>query len=265
MKTLNLQITGDCDLNCKFCSDLFKNQKGSKVSEILEVIDKLPKKTIEKIEITGGEPLLYPNLLELLKEIKLRGFSIGISTNGVLLENSKDILEYVDEVTLPIDSCTSDKSEKMGRNKFQLHKTLNNIVLLRNVKPEIKIKVSTVLNKENINEIKNLAGIIELSSVDEWELHQFLPHGEGRYNIREFILGDDEFQGAIDYLETTNIANILTPISVHDKLENGWLITPSLNLVKLVYEKSISYGSALKLESKTFDLIFNQKQYCIIK
>lgn len=262
MKKLNLQITGNCDLNCKFCSDLFKHQREREVTEILAVIDKMPKDGINKIEITGGEPLLYPNLVELLTEIKDRGFEISICTNGTLLEKNLEILEFVDEITLPVDSGITEKLEEMGRDKLQLLRTIKSIALLKDIKPEIRIKISTVLNKKNIDELESLAGIMELLYLDEWEVHQFLPHGIGRENIRDFLLGDIEFQNAISYLETTKISEKLTPVSVHDKLEDGWVITPSLDLVKLVDEKSISYGSALKLDSKTFDNVFNRRQYC---
>ena len=110
MKTLNLQITSNCDMNCKFCSDLFKHQKERKVSEILSVIDKIPNGVIEKIVITGGEPLLYSDLFTLVKEIKARGFQVSFSTNGTLLNDNKNILTYLDEITLPVDSGISENN-----------------------------------------------------------------------------------------------------------------------------------------------------------
>lgn len=265
MKTLNLQITSNCDMNCKFCSDLFKYQNEREVSEILEVIDKIPAGVIDKISITGGEPLLYSDLFTLVKELKMRGYQVSLSTNGNLLKTNRDILNYVDEVTLPCDSGMSEKLEEMGRDKLQLLKTINNISLIKDVNPNVRIKISTVLNKKNIDEVENLAMIMGMLYLDEWEVHQFLPHGEGRNNIRQFLLGDREFQTAINYLETTNIASKLTPISVHQKLEDGWVITPCLDFIKLVDEKSISYGSALKLPSSSFDSILNRKQYCKIR
>ena len=261
MKTLNLQITSNCDMNCKFCTDLFKHQNEREVSEILEVIDKIPAGVIDKISITGGEPLLYSDLFTLVKELKMRGYLVSLSTNGNLLKTNRDILNYVDEVTLPCDSGMSEKLEEMGRDKLQLLKTINNISLIKDVNPNVRIKISTVLNKKNIDEVENLAMIMGMLYLDEWEVHKFLQHGEWRNNIREFLLGDREFQTAINYLETTNIASKLTPISVHQKLEDGWLLTPSLNLVKLVDNKALSYGSALKLDSSTFVSVFERKLY----
>ena len=264
MKTLNLQITSNCDMNCKFCSDLFKHQKEREVSEILSVIDKIPKGLIEKIVITGGEPLLYPDLFTLVKEIKTRGFQVSLSTNGTLLNDNKNILTYLDEITLPVDSGLSEKLEEMGRDKLQLFKTVKNIALLKDINPNIRIKISTVLNKKNIDEIDSLAMIMDMLYLDEWEVHQFLPHGNGKSNIREFLLGDVEFEKAISFLETTTMADKLTPISVCEKLEDGWLLTPCMDLVKLIDNRAASYGSALKLDGSTFDSVFKRKSYCKI-
>ena len=264
MKTLNLQITSNCDMNCKFCSDLFKYQKERKVSEILSVIDKTPNGVIEKIVITGGEPLLYPDLFTLVKEIKTRGFQVSLSTNGTLLNDNKNILTYLDEITLPVDSGLSEKLEEMGRDKLQLLKTVKNIALLKDINPNIRIKISTVLNKKNIDEIDSLVMIMDMLYLDEWEVHQFLPHGNGKSNIREFLLGDVEFEKAISFLETTTMADKLTPISVCEKLEDGWLLTPCMDLVKLIDNRAASYGSALKLDGSTFDSVFKRKSYCKI-
>lgn len=261
MKKLNLQITSQCNMDCKFCSDLFKYQKEKSVDEILEVIEKLPRNSIENIVITGGEPLLYPELKSVLKGIKEKGFGVSLSTNGVLLEEKLDVLEYVDEITLPVDSGDSDILEEMGRDRLQLFITAKNISLLRDKYPNVKIKISTVLTRKNIDDLNSLSGIIEMLYLDEWEVHQFIPHGEGRYQIREFMIGDVVFNNAISYLETTNLAEKLTPISVREKLEDEWTITPCLTLVKLKDYDSVCFGKVVTMDSKRLSDLFKQKIY----
>lgn len=262
---LNLQVTSNCNMNCKFCSDIFKHQKERGVCEVLEVVDKIPNGCFDLINITGGEPLLYKDISILLKEINKRNYKVGLETNGLLLKDNLTLLEYIDEITLPLDSGLMDTLTNMGRNNLQLFITAKNISLIKDINPAIKIKISTVLTKKNISEVESLAGLVELLYFDEWEVHQFIPHGEGKYNIEEFILGDKEFNSAINYLLTTSASDKLTPISVGEKIDNGWLITPNLNLVKLTDDKALSYGNSLNLSNDLYEDIFKRKKYCKLK
>lgn len=89
---INLQIspTNACNLNCQFCSVANRDQSLElPLEDILRFIDELSiSGTTKAVEITGGgEPTLYPQINELIDEVKRRGFSIGLITNGLQLCN----------------------------------------------------------------------------------------------------------------------------------------------------------------------------------
>ena len=57
MNQLKFQITGKCNLNCAFCSDLVSYQKERSVQEIKDVLNRFIQQGLKKIQISGGEPL----------------------------------------------------------------------------------------------------------------------------------------------------------------------------------------------------------------
>ena len=91
-KTIDINPTAKCNLNCEFCwgpnettgNELLLNQW-------IEIIDYFVSKGTQSIILTGGEPLLYESIIELINYIKNRGVRIILSTNTLLLDLFKDI------------------------------------------------------------------------------------------------------------------------------------------------------------------------------
>jgi len=109
---------------------------------------------IEKVRLTGGEPLLYPNLIKIVSGIHEMGItSIGMTTNGQLLaRKAKDLAEAgLKNVNFSLDSLDPENFKRMGR-VGKLHKTLEGIDAC--LKYGLSVKVNMVVMKgENDDEI----------------------------------------------------------------------------------------------------------------
>jgi len=242
MNKINFQITGSCNLNCGFCCDAVYYQKESSIKNIKEMVDRIPNDEVDEIHITGGEPLMYQNLKEILSYIKERGFKVSLSTNGILLLEKKELLPYIDEIILPLDGVNAKTLEDMGRDSVQMLNTIKNICMLTEQFPNTRITINTVVTKQNKQEIMEVLDVMRLLIFDEWRIHQFLPHGAGRENIRTFLLDDREFDRMITELQTTEIGEKIVPLPVSEKIDTEWTITPNLRLIKLKDERPAFYG-----------------------
>ncbi len=89
MPGVNWSITGKCNYNCKHCfmaRDNAKMMKEFSWEEMLAALDEFDKCGIQTIELTGGEPMLHPHFMDLVREISRRGMDIDvILTNGAFL------------------------------------------------------------------------------------------------------------------------------------------------------------------------------------
>lgn len=122
-----LEPTSRCNLNCYGCYR--KNIKDShksmeQVKHELDVFQALRK--TDCISIAGGDPLLYPNIIELVAEIKSRGLKPIINTNGIAL--TKELLHKLKEAgvfgfTFHIDSKQGQGRDKkwLGKNEIELN------------------------------------------------------------------------------------------------------------------------------------------------
>lgn len=84
---LVIHLTNKCNLNCDFCyiknSDRTQELDYDKLIKFIDVIK--PK----SVQLTGGEPCLYPKINELIMYLAVKDIEIGMFTNGVHLKNIK--------------------------------------------------------------------------------------------------------------------------------------------------------------------------------
>ena len=82
---LTLEPSMMCNLNCRCCYNTNRSYKKSLDDVKSEVDFALRKRNLESISIVGGEPTLYPNLVELVSYIKNQNLVCQMLTNGILL------------------------------------------------------------------------------------------------------------------------------------------------------------------------------------
>ena len=103
-------VTMQCNLNCLYCEDfgsrrnhqVIPNPPLENAKRILSVI----RSGVDRLWLTGGEPLLHPHLLDLLiyarNDLNFR--EISLITNGTLLSQNLNLLPFLDRLTISLDS-----------------------------------------------------------------------------------------------------------------------------------------------------------------
>ena len=91
LKHFIFEVTQECNQNCIFCYNVWKHNEYPKgilfLDEWKQIILKLKNETkVNLISISGGEPLLYPDVFELLEFIRNEKIKINFLTNGSLID-----------------------------------------------------------------------------------------------------------------------------------------------------------------------------------
>ena len=156
---LRISLTEVCNMACTYCvtslSDHRRIPDELSADQMLGLVRMLKEHAgIEKVRLTGGEPLLYPNLIPVISGIREMGIgNIGMTTNGQLLAKKvKALVEAgLQNVNLSLDSLEPEKFKRLGR-VGKLHKTLEGIEEC--MKIGLRVKVNMVVVKgENEDEI----------------------------------------------------------------------------------------------------------------
>ena len=162
---LRVSVTDRCDLRCVYCMKekmnfLPKNEVLS-LEEIERLCDNFIELGVEKIRLTGGEPLVRKDIIYLIRNLnKKKSYTnlkeITLTTNGSLLKRfAKDLKENgINRINVSLDTIIKEKFREITRFG-NLEKTLEGID--EALKYNIKVKINTVVFKNfNENQINNL-------------------------------------------------------------------------------------------------------------
>ena len=211
-------ITNKCNENCKFCYRKICDDRS--LEENKKIFDNISQIKIDKITFAGGEPLLYENIFELANYIKMKNPSIQLSltTNGQIINGKlfDKIINTFDWISFSIDSSDVSVNCAIGRGKNHLDKTL---CLLDKFNDRIKIKINTVANKYNIDDLENIYNIISRYQISRWKIFRFYPIRKGKENQTLFYLNVSESQFVEDYVLRKQLENSLIKIHYNDLTE----------------------------------------------
>eukprot|EP00126_Sphaerothecum_destruens_P013878 Sdes_comp23760_c0_seq1m21928 len=96
---LRISLTERCNLRCNYCMpengiELTPKDHLLRGEEILRIAKAFVSHGVDRIRLTGGEPLLRPDLVEIVQNLSLLGVSsVGLTTNGILLSKRLEQLK----------------------------------------------------------------------------------------------------------------------------------------------------------------------------
>ncbi len=171
---LRLSVTELCNLRCRYCmpeEGVCKKRHEDMLTqeEMLQAVRVCAALGIRKVRITGGEPLVKPNIVSLCKEIAaVRGIGeLCLTTNGTLLAPVAEQLKQagVDRLNISLDTLDEEKYRMITRGG-ELSEARRGIEAAMDAGFR-KIKINTVLiGGFNIDEIVSLANLTRQYPVD---------------------------------------------------------------------------------------------------
>ncbi len=134
--------TRRCNLACTYCNEYDDSSAPVATAEMIRRIEKLATFGTSIITISGGEPLLHPELDEIIRQIRKQGMMAGLITNGYLLV--KERIERLNRAGLEYLQISIDNAEPDEVSKKSL-KVLNQKLELLAEHAEFQVNINSVL------------------------------------------------------------------------------------------------------------------------
>ncbi len=197
---VNWHLTEACNFQCRYCyaawakpknePELWRDEAVSR--ELLESLysffsatnDQNPLRTglrwrALRLSLAGGEPtLLGARLTNILTHAKTIGFKTSLITNASRQDVVLDASRHLDMLGISIDSVKPSTNEIIGRrNQRNEQVSLTNLLTLveqvRRERPELTIKINTVVNAANADE--DMSELIAALRPERWKIMRMLP------------------------------------------------------------------------------------------
>ncbi len=178
-------FTSGCNFTCGFCHNavlMGKKQKSLPWERLEEICRKFKDEWVDAVCITGGEPTLQPELLELIAFFRTRGFKIKLDSNGSNPDVLRKCLPRVDLVAMDIKSGLSGYPDLAGFNRPDIIKESVQLIMNSGVDYEFR---TTVITPFHTDEQMREAGKI-IQGAKNFCLQAFVPQD---------TLPDEKFRG----------------------------------------------------------------------
>ncbi|MGH1479761.1 MAG: heme d1 biosynthesis radical SAM protein NirJ [Geminicoccales bacterium] len=180
-----------CNLNCIHCYSLsadvdFPGELST--AEIYDVMDDLRAFGVPVLILSGGEPLLRPDIFEISKRAKDKGFYTGLSSNGALIDEptADKIVEIgYDYVGVSLDGI-GEVHDRFRRQKGSFDAALKGMSLCKSRK--IKVGLRFTMTERNVESLPEMLDLMDQEAIDKFYLSHLVYAGRGnRYR------GDDAY------------------------------------------------------------------------
>lgn len=175
-------FTGGCDLRCPFChnASLVMPERvapGLTEEELLAFLRRR-RGVLDGVAVTGGEPLLHPDLPALLGRIRELGFKVKLDTNGTFPDRLRAVLEagLADRVAMDIKNAPEKYPLTVGRPDFDLAPVRESAALLLTGKTDYEFRTTVV---RGLHEAADFSGIgAWIRGAREYYLQAFRDSGD---------------------------------------------------------------------------------------
>lgn len=177
--SIGLKLTNSCNFDCPFCCEPDKNRKPYPINNFKEITIKIRKYGTKRLCLTGGDPLLYPDIGQLLDHSRSLGFyNLLLTTNGSLLERKcTEVSPFINAVRFSVHAMNSKHDNIVGHSGA-FDATSDAIDLLN--KNSISCFVATVVTPLNVNDISDIAEWSFSKEVTRYYLFAVMKSGHGK-------------------------------------------------------------------------------------
>lgn len=167
-------------MRCPFCHNASLVKGGDTVLTEEELFAFLNKRRglLDGVCITGGEPLIHPDIEELIVKIRALGYKVKLDTNGTFPRRLKPLLEkgLLDYVAMDLKNAPALYGDTVGLPGFDFAPVAECMELLRASTTAYEYRTTVADPLHNIEGLKALAALIQQE--ESWYLQQYIDSGD---------------------------------------------------------------------------------------
>jgi len=194
-KWIAWEVTQRCNLRCIHCrcsADLTSAQGDFTTEEAFRLLDQIAELSQPVVVLSGGEPLLRPDVFEIAGRGTALGLRMCLATNGTLIDDAaceKMKAASIRMVSLSLDGSTAAIHDDFRSVPGAFEGTLRGISFLR--KHGVPFLINSSFTRRNQQDIPNVMRLAKSLGATAWYLFMIVPTGRGEDIMGELISKED--------------------------------------------------------------------------
>ncbi len=245
-KWIAWEITRRCNLHCVHCRSSSESQVQGhpdfSFAEARRVLDDISSYASPVIVLSGGEPLLRPDVFDIAEYGGSKGLRMCLATNGTLVNEEKCAQikkAEIKMVSLSVDGSTAGVHDNFRNSPGAFEATMNAARLFK--ENDIKFLVNSSFTKRNQAEVPKVMKLVKSLGATAWYMFMIVPTGRGEDIMEELISVEDYEELLAWHYEM-------------EKTENEMLVRPTCapSYYRIVLEKAREQGDNFKRRTLQF-------------
>jgi MoaA/NifB/PqqE/SkfB family radical SAM enzyme len=146
----SIYLTDKCNLDCSYCTEYDNSKPHPKLEDLKLWIRKIRDLGTMRIALVGGEPLLHPDVVEIVRYCRELGFATSLTTNGFLL--TRKLLKELEEAGLQVMQISVDRMTPSAVTKKSFKTILPKLDYFKDSK--ISLHITGVICADTLPESK---------------------------------------------------------------------------------------------------------------
>ena len=215
LREIYLYITGSCNLNCRHCwIDPVFNGKVEKYlpwSDLQFIIEEAQDIGLSAVKVTGGEPFLHPEMVEILYGIKAMGLRLRMETNGTLIgpREARALRENEVAFSISVDGPNAELHDDLRGVKGAFKRTLKGIEHAR--AKGLSFQVIMSVHRGNIHGLYEMVGFVKELGANSLKINPITLSGRA-----------DEMKERGELLTVAETLDAYHTLMMHSSVKNGF-------------------------------------------
>ncbi len=165
LKTIYMYISGECNLKCRHCwidpAFAKKAQKYLSWGVLKKIFEEAKEIGLASVKLTGGEPFLHPEILDVIKGIKEMNLGVTVETNGTMIDEraAKTMKENARFVAISLDGAEAHCHEDLRAVRGCFEETLKGAENLK--KEGMPFQVIFSLYRKNADDLYKMPEFVK--------------------------------------------------------------------------------------------------------
>ena len=196
------ELTRSCNLACVHCRAAAQDRpyEGELTSaECHRVMDEIAEVAKPIVILTGGEPLLRPDVFDLAQYGNGLGFRMTMATNGTLLTPQivrKMIDSGIQRISVSLDGATAESHDAFRKVPGAFEGALRGIAMAREAK--LDFQVNTTITHANIEEFPKIHELAVSLGAAAHHIFMLVPTGRGK-DLAEEAIGAEKYEKTLHW------------------------------------------------------------------
>ena len=193
------QITRNCNLHCDYC--FIRSERGAPhvpTNAVMDMAEFMGRCGLMEVRLTGGEPTTHPQFGAIVREFQARDVYVSVATNGVM---SQAVLDELADIPNLWVICSVDGTPQT-HNRYRpgtFDTIMRNLRQLKSRNPGIRLRLTTVLTRENMGQMRELGLICRSIDAESITVIPLRPQVRSAW-IRDQMVSAKEFLRVINDL-----------------------------------------------------------------